>query len=287
MKRFSIVLLTIAVLCTTAFVSDYSIKEEKSLKAYNDLLQSFRESEVMLADNVEMQEDRYDYPENYAGAYINDDGKLVIKVSDNALSTGTGNMKNIQGKVNKDDVEYEYAEHSYNELLEVYNIVSDYMVNEDMQDEVKKNISVVRINEVENRVDVTLNDVTEESVVLFRERVCSSSLIHFQKVKEEAKTEATKDLDLGSCIVSGVGRQGSIGFRCKAKDANGNYTIKGFVTAGHMTKAGESIMIPGTIIYDNYTTIGKTTKSINANGGKVDAAFVQITNSNYEATLKT
>lgn len=282
-KRIAILVLTLVVALTTAFVSGDTMKENRSIQAYNELMQSFCKSGAVPFSEENMEE--CDYPDNYGGAYINEEGKLVIKVSENAAEVNS--TDNFSVVIDENDVQYESAEHSYEELLAEYNKISDYMVDGNKKESSWQNISAVAIDERENRVVVTMQDISEDAIILFKQDVSSSPLIYFKEAKYTAKREASKSLDLGSPVIGNRERMGSIGFRCKKRDSSGNYTIKGFVTAGHVAKAGEDVYIPGAIIYDNYKKIGETVQSINTSGGKVDAAFVEITDSSYEASLKT
>ena len=263
-RRIAILVLTVAVVFTTAFVSDYTGKENRSIQAYHALMQSFCQSRAVPFSEETLEE--LDYPDYYGGAYINEEGKLTIKVRENAAEGS--NTDHFAAVINENDVQYESAEYSYEELLAEYNKVSDYMVDGNRNESSWQNISVVAIDERENRVVVTMQDIREAAIILFKQEVSSSPLINFKEAKVTAKREASKNLDLGSPVIGNPGRLGSIGFRCKKRDSNGNYTIKGFVTAGHAAKTGEDVYIPGTIIYDNYKKIGETVQSIDISNGK-------------------
>lgn len=168
LKRLVIVFLTLGVVFATAFASDYAARERRSIAAYQALLQSFGSTDTELAS----------YPAYYGGAYINDEGKLVIKVRGNAMETG--DMEDITAVLHQKDVEYEAAEYSYEELRAVYWTVTEYMLE---GNELK--IGGVSVQEQENCVSVTLPELTEEVIARFRQEVCASPAIRFKEAVQE------------------------------------------------------------------------------------------------------
>lgn len=231
---------------------DQSVQEEASM-LYDELVASF----PMTIDSETGEED-VSYPENYGGTYLTDDGKLVIYQVD---------MKNKASYLSNenDNVVYKECKYSYNELIEIKNKIENY-IEDNPNDRLSKSITKYGIYDDKNQVIVTMDNLSEDLIATFKNKIDSRDAISF--AQEEA-AEKLISVKAGQGI--GVANVGDFSMGYWAK-RNGKI---GFVTAGHGA-------LPNTTVkYNNYkgTNIAKTIVSYES--GAVDAAFCEITNSNY------
>lgn len=224
--------------------------QENAAAAYDELMASFSTTYSNFGEKV--------YPDYYGGSYINDDGKLVVYVTDG--------MRRPAALSDNADVIYVPCTYSYNELLSVMDTLNDYKFSHP-NDTVANNFNEFGLYDSENRVIVKLDDLSDESVKEFKENVCDSDVIEFEPGSGPAKAEV--NVNAGDKI-SYSGGSASIGYRVKR---NG---VVGFVTAGHAADSeGKSIKY-------NDTAFASCEKS--QRKGNVDAAFCKITNSSYSLT---
>ena len=77
--------------------------QEQALEQYASLLDSF-------GDSLEMN-----YPDYYAGAYLNSESKLVIKTANPSATA----KRSLQAAAQNEALLFEEAEYSYDELIEI------------------------------------------------------------------------------------------------------------------------------------------------------------------------
>lgn len=222
--------------------------QEQSNIMYNRLLQSFTED-----GKYGMEEH---YPEYYGGAYIDNNGYLVILVK-NATQLNIDEVRAICGE---SGYEIKTASFSMNELIEAKNQFS--------QNALSKRSSGVKfvsisIREEQNKIFVGISDLNDgiNSITkninsnMFEIYECSAKLQEFSSFKPGDSIDA----DCGGS--AGYGATLSI-----------NGTKKtGFITAAHVTN--------GSDVYTGWTHINKLGNTIvEKNSGSVDAAFVELTN---------
>lgn len=227
--------------------------QEAACAAYDDLINSFPQTR---------SGDEKLYPDNYGGAFITDEGRLIIYTTEDGAEPGNLGLK--------ETVDYEVCEFSYQELNSIMSTLNEYKVT--TQDEFKDEFNLYYLSCAENRIVVFLEHLTDDNIEIFKQKVCDSAAIRF----EQAAGDAIDDANLypGGSIgkMNKTDPIGSIGYRVKR---NGQ---EGFITAGHVVSAGTNVT------YENGlgSTIGKCEVSVDS--GSVDAAFVKSTDSTYPLT---
>lgn len=255
-RKFLGLLLTIALVmscansvsATRGLVNEVGV-QENAIAAYDELMASFV---TMYSDSGEKV-----YPDYYGGSYINDNGQLVVYVT-NATERPEVLRDNV-------DIVYEPCTYSYNELLDVMEDLNNYKFSN--SDTITNNFNEFGLYDSENRIIVKLDNLSEESIQEFKERVSDSDAIEFRQGNGPIQTEVS--VAAGSEI-SYSGGIASMGYRVKR-----NGTV-GFVTAGHAANSvGKSIKYNDTVFASCTAT---------QQGGNVDAGFCAITNSSYTPT---
>ena len=291
MKKLLTCLLSIAVvfsLLTPAFATSGSdsltVRQEQEYQSnleYTSLIGSF------WAD--------YDggYPDYYAGAYINDDGRLVVQVcqvSDDIIS-------DVQQRTGNNSVTIEEAKYSYNTLISLKNHVTRY-VSDHPTSEITAMLSSATICDDTNNLEIgvvdtsvaTTNAILDElfPISLASASNFSSAISFVQEDKVELPAPTAPELEsedsqqvmpnaasntlyAGDKITTSSRYNLSVGFPCRRKLSSGAYEY-GFVTAAHGCAKGDSVSYNGTVI--GTVTEWKL-------DGRIDCAFVKMTNTNY------
>lgn len=241
---------------TTEEMNDAEVQEVAS-NLYDQLMSSFP---AITNDNDEIE---IEYPDNYGGCYINDDGKLVVYQKKNAKDIDSCFLDNDENVI------YEEVPYSYNDLLCIKEKIEQY-IDKNPENVLSKNINVYGVYDKENKVIVTMKDLSETMVSKFKSEIVSSDAVSFEQGEAPTRTSTLvkSGQKIGKSISSNYYIMGSMGYRAKR---NG---VVGFVTAGHVAEKGDSIRynMTGSII-------GKSVLSYQ--NGAIDAAFCEITNSNY------
>ena len=229
--------------------------------------------------------DTDDLKDNYAGSYLDNEGNMVV-----VLDKDESGNKKLESKIEKIDSEIEVKKAEYNckELeaaKEQYDIKMDKLLAKSELTEDEKNIceNIVGcgISLENNRVTVYMKNTDKNNITLFKKYVMNNDIIEFVQNVDENEDSATK-LKLGRAIYKYEYTSGntvystrcSIGLKAYTIDSNGKKRY-GFVTCGHGLAKGDTIYIDGLC----KTKIGKVIKR--KYSGKVDASFVEVTNSNY------
>ncbi|SKA70689.1 hypothetical protein SAMN02745111_02081 [Eubacterium uniforme] len=275
-KRIIIVCMILAVVCCNFDYSDaYGIEKDDSLTIFKNLIEEEKKEEIPCVSkrykkSIESWNKISDklYKDNvlkkiYAGAYIDDNDELVVMLTkkvDDVLAV------NVLEDVKK----IKYVEYTYKELDDVKKIIINKMDKYNY-------INSVGIDEKNNVVEVGFISLSNKYFDEFKKNVIDSDCV---KISKESKiTGEKKKLRSGEMIhyrdKDSQPACGSIGFRARSRSVFG--TINGFVTAGHV---GYKV---GLKIYADERQekqIGKV--HITQQSGKIDAAFVELTNSNYD-----
>jgi streptogrisin B len=204
------------------------------------------------------------YPQTYGGAYINDEGNLVIQYTadDKALYSSKTWLRGITGL---QEINVEQVEFSYNELVEANNIIGEYIANELSESFDKKQIpadslfkgDIVQsaIDAKNNAVVIWLDDVSILNIDIFRKTIVDKPFLKFiLSAKERPCFQTT--YKSGEGWIGG----GSIGFPATYN------SYSGIVTAQHCTSSGTN--------YINGQAYGSRTLS----SSTYDYAFIQQTN---------
>ncbi len=157
---------------------DQSVQEEASM-LYDELVASF----PMTIDSETGEED-VSYPENYGGTYLTDDGKLVIYQVD---------MKNKASYLSNenDNVVYKECKYSYNELIEIKNKIENY-IEDNPNDRLSKSITKYGIYDDKNQVIVTMDNLSEDLIATFKNKIDSRDAISFAQEEAAEKLISVK-----------------------------------------------------------------------------------------------
>lgn len=232
--------------------------EQAVADAVRNLNQSFNNTTTRSLETI--------YPDYYGGMYANENGELVILVtegSDNAY------QKDLSQRCRSNNFIIEQCKYSYNELFDVIKKLEAFQRNEAN----KENISSLKfygfsLADNLNAICIQLGDMSEANIAKFKNEVMDSPSIIFEKsapISFEASVNAGQDI-LGA-IVSGKGSAGSVGFRAK-RNTTAGVPLSGIVISGHVIKK------VGNPVY-----LGSTTANVIAEcqamqfSGDVDAAF--------------
>ncbi|WP_339813110.1 hypothetical protein [Zunongwangia profunda] len=206
------------------------------------------------------QEDVPKYPDYYGGAYIEQNGQLVVLIN-GEMGLGKQAVTAIIGNGN---IEFKKADYSFARLTEIMNSLNEFVLS-------KKNIAVsdnfktFSLIDKENRIVVELDDYSDQKIFEFRKSVLNSPAIVFTKSSGKTELEAQLEPGCKAAKNSSGTSYGSFGFRAKRNSDN----VAGMVTAGHVIGVGQTLYYGGTAI---------GTCSASQQSGSVDAAFIPISN---------
>lgn len=235
----------------TRSVSDFEPAICYGLEEYNNLLNSFKLSPVPSAEPSH-------YPGYYGGAYVNDNGKLVILI--------TGNPKvhrnEFVRRCGSENIVLEKCKYPYVALLNQIQ-----RINEFQQHHFDSNIMGCALVDNENIIEVWLQNDEDVYVENFKRMVSSSKMIKFVKGGGIKKQQGSS-INPGIKITNSKGANSTMGFRVMYQGK------KSIVVSGHSFVGYEEV-------YLGSNQIG--TCRISVDQGKVDAAIAEINNL-YEPT---
>lgn len=206
-----------------------------------------------------LQGTEHDYPQYYGGAYVGEDGSLVVAVTENVDKC----KEDLVLRIDDSMVRYQLVPFSYNFLQDVNNSIQNFVnLNED--NEIRRNIKAWGIRQKMNKVIVYMEDTNDERIKEFKEKVTPSDAVHFMSMSGHFIADAdTVSIDAGNPIVNG-----SVAYR-----ATNSRNTRGVVTAAHVVQSGAYLQtLDGTnfarCIMRNFQR-------------KADAAFCEITDENF------
>lgn len=261
--------------------------EVKQTKEYQALIDKENLSRVV---ETKDKDGEILYEDYYSGSYVNGDGNLVILLND----ADDEEKKEIEDAVSESvvikSVRRPYQElkdnnSKFTDLLEMYTEEkNNNKINSDELIDLLDNITAFYID-IENNINVvSLQDASKESIEQFNNYFENDQNVRF--VEEERPQMIATGIKAGRRIYS-CNNSSSTGYSAYSVGSRASYvnssgeTVKGFLTCAHANNAVNDKIY----INPSYTTeIGKITKR--KYNGKVDAAFVKITNSNYTASRK-
>jgi|GEM_PF-702339 len=199
--------------------------------------------------------ERPKYPEYYGGAYITEEGGLVIYVHGDA-EKGKSAVKSVIGD---DNIEFKEAEFSYAYLTSLMDEFNAFAIaGKDPQ--IMEMLSGFSLMDMTNDVEVQVVGLDERKLEILKKSVFNKPGVRFErsdgKVNLEANFHPGCDFDLPN-------GSGSFGFRAK-RNSDGEM---GFVTAGHVVPVGG-------IVFQGSLPIGVCQYS--QQSGTIDAAFVTL-----------
>lgn len=278
MKKALKILLCIIIalsLCQSIFASNildqpnsFDKLHEQSQEQYRDLMTSFG-FEDALTDIV--------YPDNYGGAYINDDGILVVTTTEHSINRAANISSALSGTYIMDTVEYSY--NKLNALKEdVDNALEIFYANKSAftEDEASLLESIVQlyVSQKDNAVVIGISGLSDEKVSRFNDMFGSSHAYTFIEGGHTTPTAIALKGGIKVWLENGDGA--SIGWPVYFYDNNGK-VCKGFISAGHAYDVGD-------VAYVNGVEVGECVKS--KFSGKVDAAIIKITNADFSMSNK-
>ena len=278
MKRIIPVLLCIVMLIVAASAISYANESVLGSLGYNNIeLKSMERYDKTFLENQSKASQIYDkinrsfgdpenlkeddFPDYYGGSYTNDMGKLVVKVTDGS----DNNRQDIKRRAGTDEIIIEPCKHSFKTLTRIMNTLNKYKIDNPAS-AISANFNSYALLDGENRVVVYLDEYNQERIAEFKKNVIDSPAIEFEKSAGKFKDEI--NVNAGSTITSSLGT-GSVGYRVKRNNING------IVTAGHVVNLNAYVAKDGT----NFAKCTARQYS-----GSVDAAYCEITNSNYVPT---
>lgn len=205
-----------------------------------------------------LQGTEHDYPQYYGGAYVDEDGFLVIAVTEDVAEC----KKDLMFRIDDSMVRYQLVSFNYSFLQSIKNLIQNY-IDSNRDDEVSRNIKAWGIRQKMNKVIVYLEDTNDERIKGFKEKITSSDAVQFMPMAGHFVAD-TVSIDAGNPI-----KNASVAYRALTVGSQ----IKGVVTAAHVVRLNNYIQ-----------TVGGTdfAKCIKRHYGvSADAAFCEITDANF------
>lgn len=232
-------------------MSDKNLKESESIEAYGNLITSLSTQEYS------------DIP--YAGAYIGDEGELVILIAGKQSKDFNKDKEKIKKIVKDKDAKIIEAEYTLKELKKIQDKITD---NIPALMEKGVYISVVEIREVENRVFVGITGLKNESIKEVEKILQSPAIIfgEYEKLVDSSRTVRHNPLIGGIHVQNQYA--GTLGFPAILQ----NGTV-GIVLAGHVFSLNEDVYQPTSLL----GSVGVVTINTNISGTYADAAFAATT----------
>ena len=151
--------------------------------------QSITQSQLLMTELKHQKlgnEMTLDYPDYYAGAYIQEDGKLVVLLTEVSKT----HSDSICSLIRSSDVIFKTASVSYNDLVSHRDdIIQTYesLKNNSLENRIADDLSTlldsfigIGIEEQNNRIVVTLTDTSAENIDSFRKYLSSYEHIFFE-----------------------------------------------------------------------------------------------------------
>lgn len=261
-----------------ATATDFQIDVSKLVNSQKAGDVAFHTLNKILSEDTEKSTPLYsDFISKYAGSSIDDDGNLIIYITENFYAKNDQHAQLNTLKVSSNSIQYIQVTHSYDELKSYQNIMWEVR-NQALTNPTNANlytwaekINSVAINPINNSVIILAHNFTTQDYEL-----CNTLFGEYPYEVDTTMTdskciEEIVELRPGTPISN---RGISMGYRCTL---NG---VKGFVTTIHSENfANQNIVEFGGI------QVGEIVESVY--DGIADFTFVKITNSNYEAQTTT
>lgn len=258
-KFISLILASVMVLSSTcaSLAAEQIDLQDDAVTTYMEMIDSFKQ----FRNGVE------EYPDYYAGAYLDANNELVVLVKETEM-----NQRNIAPAGAK----VKSARYSLNELINIKNQIDEYWEKNE-NSEIAGNISGFGIIEDENKVLISLKSFSDENKKAVLDALnVDSEMLKFEQRGKIQNTSANLGSGIYYYVSSTSASYRSIGFRCQMS-SNGT-VYNGFVTAAH-NLGGNSI------IYDtNDNRVGQVKGY--SYGGTTDAAFVYADSQSVPSTTE-
>lgn len=292
MKKFLSILLALLMICSMSITGFAAEGTDDTQRLSNEI--EANEQYQRLLDNLSKDASssvgRIALSDYYGGAYINDDGNLVVCVTDDydvksaAIQAYTGNEQIITERV-----KYTYAtlEQEQARLTEVYEAMRVASATKEADpskspvssaaEDLFASICSTYIDEEKNIIVVEIENLTTDKIALFQILFSDKDFVEFT---EGYTNTTTADWNPGRKIYKSTGGWLSTGYPVYFTNSNGNLE-RGFVTAGHGYEEGD-------IVYRSYGGTNELGVCVaSAFSGDTDAALIQITSSSYDISEVT
>lgn len=237
-------------------------RQEIASLIYQDLLESFK------TGNTKSVITSIDYPEFYGGAFVNEEGNLVINIVGDSIKSSLLLSERVGNEVQRQVCEY-----SYKELSSAVEELNRYMLDENNNTTIERLGFVgFDLSDRDNKIFVKLENCSSDAIREFKAEIANYPFIEFQR--SEGIPVVHANINCGSGIESGnTGSYnlGSVGYRAKKWDGS-----VGVVTCAHV------ITRPYQDVYINGVMVGASDDW--QMSGSIDATFCDITNSSYVPT---
>lgn len=292
MKKFMSILLALFMVCSMS-VTGFAAEVTTDTQRLNNEIEANEQYQRLLnnlSEDANAGIGRSASQDYYGGAYINDDGNLVVCVTDdysvnsNTIQTYTGNDDIII-----ETVDYTYAalEQEQARITEVYEAMrvesatkvadSSKSIVSSATEDLFASIRSTYIDEEKNIIVVEIENLTAAKIALFQEVFSDKDFVKFA---EGYTNTTTADWNPGKKIYKSTGGWLSTGYPVYFTNSDGDLE-RGFVTAGHGYEKGD-------IVYRS--SGGKNELGVciaSAFSGDTDAALIQITSSSYDISEVT
>lgn len=292
MKKFMSILLALLMVCSMS-VTGFAAEGTTDAQRLNNEIEANEQYQRLLdnlSEDANASVGRSASQDYYGGAYINDDGNLVVCVTDDY----SVNSNTIQAYTGNDDVIIETVDYTYaaleqeqtriTELYEAMREASALNVAEaskstaqSMADELFASIRSTYIDEEKNTVVVEIENLTADKIASFQKLFSDKDFIEFA---EGYSNTTTADWNPGRKIYTSTGSGLSTGYPVYFTNSDGDLE-RGFVTAGHGYEEGD-------IVYRSSGGRNELGVCIaSAFSGDTDAALIQITSTSYDISEVT
>lgn len=262
-------------------VKKYLQSVEDSEQMEDEVSAAEKEADIQYEKLMEAFQEAGEYPDYYAGSYINEDGDLVVNVAEfsdeiqNEVRQASQNsdivVKQVEYSLNELDDAQEMLNEIYERIFcsseETGSILQNAEYNIIWEDVVGYGI-----DEEQNRVVIDVQGLTDDKRAVLSELLSNDERFAFE---EGGTTNAVIDVKPGKKIYPAPYSSDtymSAGYRAYWYNSAGT-RYNGFVTASHGISVGQNVYAMQGVI------LGVCKVSVWQ--GSVDAAFVAITNSSY------
>lgn len=266
-------------------VKEIETSQYNSVKQNIKILSAF-DSEALRKSTDSKEKTRLNYPDYYGGSYLNEDGELVVLVKPTATEEELHSLRDIS---ENDELIYEAAEFSYSELCKMIHNAMEY-VNSHKTEDYSNDICSCSLNDKDNRIEVTIYNLTDKKIAYFRDKISDSDAFYFvnaekntysdkfsASTKNETNNEGSNILVKAGSPINSMGKKISMGFPAYRDITSGRQY--GFVTCAHNLSDNNPIFYE--VNEQPQGVIG--TVQMRRLGGAYDVSFVN-TNAGYTAS---
>lgn len=268
-KILSLLLVVILIAISCVFTSANAADATRLFSRSEIEWQSVKENTDLLNYFYELNPDKdYDgkyFPDYYGGSLINDDGSLVVMLTDDSgkevVNLFVHNAKFMKCK------------YSYSELVQTINLINAKFAKLNSNDVHKKLLVEMSLLDKDNLIKVVLRDNSSKSIKWFTDNISSKPYLRFEIIQNEPGLDMNYS---GQDISINGGALLSSAFRVRRNTDSG---LKyGFITCAHGNSLFETIngadgSIIGSVQLRNYS-------------GNMDVSYVQMSSSsNYSNVM--